>query len=133
MSGLTVGAVAAPESLGAARAIDRSVLGEWLAGDDAAIDEMLMVFRDSLIAEHGRMRDAVARGGLDDFASAAHRLRGAAQSMGARGVAEVAGILGAAAQARNKTACRDGLSVLETHICLVAAEIPSGGNRSSET
>ena len=131
MSGLTIGAVAPPESLGF-RAIDRSVLGEWLAGDDAVIDEMLAVFRDSVIAEHGRMRDAVARDDLNDYASAAHRLRGAAQSMGARGLAEVAGILNAAAHARNGTACRDGLSVLETHICLVAAEIPSAGTRSGE-
>ena len=104
--------------------IDRSVLGEWLAGDEAAIDELLAVFRDSVFAEQERMREALAHGGLDEYADAAHRLRGAALSMGARALANVAGTLNAAAHAMDGTACTDGLSVLETHICLVAAEIP---------
>jgi HPt (histidine-containing phosphotransfer) domain-containing protein len=105
-------------------AVDRSVLGEWLAGDDTAIDELLVVFRDSVFAEQERMRDTLTAGDLDAYASAAHRLRGAALSMGARALAGVAGTLTKAAQSRDETACRDGLSMLETHICLVAAEIP---------
>jgi HPt (histidine-containing phosphotransfer) domain-containing protein len=116
--------------------IDRSVLGEWLAGDEAAIDELLAVFRDSVYAEQERMRDALAHGGLDEYAAAAHRLRGAALSMGASALAEVAGTLNAAAHALDGTACIDGLSVVETHICLVAAEIPLAaaetGGRSGE-
>src|ERR1700722_18914451 len=86
-------------SSGASRstpAVDRSVLGEWLAGDDAAIDELLAVFRDSVIAEQSRMRDALQVGALEDYATAAHRLRGAALSMGAKVLADVAGTLSAA-------------------------------------
>ena len=49
-------------------AIDRSVLGEWLAGDDTAIDELLAVFRDSVFAEQERMRDALALGDLNAYA-----------------------------------------------------------------
>lgn len=100
------------------------VLGEWLDGDDAAINELLAVFRDSVFAEQAKMRDALVPGGLPEYASAAHRLRGAALSMGARALAEVAGTLSAAAIAQNDDACRVGLSLLETHIRLVANEIP---------
>jgi HPt (histidine-containing phosphotransfer) domain-containing protein len=118
-------------------AIDRSVLGEWLAGDEAAIDELLAVFRESIFAEQERMREALAHDALGEYAGAAHRLRGAALSMGAHALAKVAGTLNAAAQALDETACRDGLSVLETHVCLMAAEIPlaavESGGRSQET
>jgi HPt (histidine-containing phosphotransfer) domain-containing protein len=82
-----------------APAIDRSVLGEWLADDDAAIDELLAVFRDSIRAEQTRMSEVLALGDLAEFANAAHRLRGAALSMGARMLAETAGNLYAAARA----------------------------------
>jgi HPt (histidine-containing phosphotransfer) domain-containing protein len=117
--------------------VDRSVLGEWLAGDEAAIDELLAVFRESIFTEQERMRHALAHGALDEYADAAHRLRGAALSMGARALAKVAGTLNAVARARDGTACSSGLSVLETHICLMAAEMPLSaaetGGRSRET
>jgi len=123
---MTVGAFTSPHhGPRGIPAIDRSVLGEWLAGDDAAIDELLTVFRDSVYVEQERMREAQAVGDLAEYADAAHRLRGAALSMGARALAEVAGTLSTAAQGGDATACRDGLSMLETHVCLVAAEIPS--------
>jgi len=107
-----------------APAVDRTVLGEWLAGDDVAINELLAVFRDSVYAEQVRMRELAGLGDLDEYANAAHRLRGAALSMGARGLAEAASLLYAAARAGNGSACRDGLSMLETHIGLVSAEVP---------
>jgi len=136
-SDMTAGVYKSPDhSSHGIPAIDRSVLGEWLAGDEAAIDELLAVFRDSVYAEQERMRDALAHGGLDEYADAAHRLRGAALSMGARALAKIAGTLNAAAHALDGTACIDGLSVLETHIRLVAAEISLAaaktGGRSEE-
>ncbi len=105
-------------------AIDRSVLGEWLAGDNAAIDELLAVFRDSVCAELVGMREMLAGGRLEEFASAAHRLRGAALSMGARALAEFVGLLFTAAQAGDATACGNGMPKLETHVDRVIAEIP---------
>ena len=124
-AGVPVAAFETPDGAGRPKpAIDRSVLGEWLDGDDAAINELLAVFRDSVFAEQAKMRDALVPGGLVEYASAAHRLRGAALSMGARALAEVAGTLSAAAIAQNEDACRVGLSLLETHIRLVANEIP---------
>jgi HPt (histidine-containing phosphotransfer) domain-containing protein len=107
-------------------AIDRSVLGEWLADDDAAIDELLIVFRDSIRAEIINMREVLADGRLDAFADAAHRLRGAALSMGARALAEFVGLLFTAARAQDGVACANGMPILETHVQLVAAEVPDG-------
>jgi HPt (histidine-containing phosphotransfer) domain-containing protein len=103
--------------------IDRSVLGEWLAGDDTAINELLTVFRDSVRAEQTRMNEVLALGDLREYASAAHRLRGAALSMGARALAETAGTLYAAARAGDAKACADGMAELAARIRLMAAEI----------
>jgi HPt (histidine-containing phosphotransfer) domain-containing protein len=118
----------APASLGygmpGTDAIDRSVLGEWLDGDDAAIDALLAVFRDSISAEAVQLHELLALGDLEEFASAAHRLRGAALSMGARALADFAGLLFTAARAKDRNACVNGMPVLETHICLMNAEVP---------
>ena len=125
---MTLGAPSSPgHGKPGATAIDRSVLGEWLAGDDAAIDELLAVFRDSICAELVQMRDLLALGHLDEFANTAHRLRGAALSMGARALAEFVGLLFAAAKAQDRNACVNGMPALETHVRLMVAEVPAGG------
>lgn len=125
---MTVGAPGSSgRGLSAIPAIDRSVLGEWLADDDAAIDEFLAVFRDSICAELVKMRELLAVGRLDEYAGAAHRLRGAALSMGARALAEFVGLLFTAARAEDGTACANGMTILETHVQLVVAEVPGGG------
>jgi HPt (histidine-containing phosphotransfer) domain-containing protein len=123
---MTIGARATPH-LGTegSPAIDRSVLGEWLAGDDAAIDELLTVFRDSALTEQGKMSEALALGDLDEYANAAHRLRGAALAMGARMLAELAGTLYAAARTKDATACAGGMALLETDIRLMTDEVPA--------
>ena len=117
------GATARPASPGTP-AIDRAVLGEWLADDHAAINELLAVFRDSITTEQDKMTELLASGDLDAYASAAHRLRGAALSMGARVLAELAGILYASARADDDVACRNGMTALRAQIDLVIAEIP---------
>jgi HPt (histidine-containing phosphotransfer) domain-containing protein len=106
-------------------AIDRSVLGEWLAGDDTAIDEILTVFRDSICEELARMRGLLAAGQLKEFADTLHRLRGAALSMGALALADFAGLLLAAAKAQDQVTCLNGMAALETHVSLMAAEVPT--------
>ena len=121
---MTSGAPAPPDRRASGLpAIDRAVLGEWLDGDDAAINELLAVFRDSICAEQVRMRETQAAGDLVEYAAAAHRLRGAALSMGARGLADVAATLYAAAKAQDRAVCQDGLSILETHVRLMLAEV----------
>ena len=108
-------------------AIDRSVLGEWLADDDTAINELLAVFRDSVCAEQIRLVEALSAGDLDEFANTAHRLRGAAMSMGALALANAAGSLYTAARTRDEAACIGGMPVLEAQIGLMVAEIPVDG------
>jgi HPt (histidine-containing phosphotransfer) domain-containing protein len=106
-------------------AIDRSVLGEWLAGDDAAIDELLAVFRDSVQSEQAKMSEVLGLGDLEEYASAAHRLRGAALSMGARALAEAAGTLYAAARAKDPATCAGGMAFLDSLVQLMVTEVPA--------
>ena len=122
---MTLGPPGSPgRGSGGGPAIDRSVLGEWLAGDDDAIDELLGVFRDSVCAEQQIMRDTLANGDLTEFANACHRLRGAALSMGARALGAISGTLYAAAKAQNAGACASGMAELERHVDQVVAEVP---------
>lgn len=105
-------------------AIDRSVLGEWLGGDDVAIDELLAVFGDSVRSEAERMHDLLAAGDLAELAKAAHRLRGAALSMGARRLAAAAAAMDAAAQANDPAACAAGFPDMRARVRLTLAEVP---------
>ena len=61
---------------------------------------------------------------FDEFANAAHRLRGAALSMGARLLAETAGRLYTAARASDNAACSAVMTILATHVELMVAEVP---------
>ena len=122
---MTTADTAGPSRDRSVPAIDRSVLGEWLDGDDAAINELLAVFRDSVGAERQRMAEALIKADLTEYANAAHRLRGAALSMGARVLAETAGSLYAAAKALDAAACGAGMALLDTHLGLVMAEVPT--------
>ena len=105
-------------------AIDRSVLGEWFAGDDVAVNELLMVFRDSAMAEHRQMANALAMGDLAELARAAHRLRGVALSMGAQDLAKAAAAVDIAAKANDAASCEAGMPELEARMRLMVAEVP---------
>jgi HPt (histidine-containing phosphotransfer) domain-containing protein len=104
--------------------IDRSVLGEWFGGDAAAVNELLIVFRDSALTEHARMAEALVRDDLAEYARAAHRLRGVALSMGAHLLATVAAALDAAAKANDRATCWSGMARLEAQIERMVAEVP---------
>jgi HPt (histidine-containing phosphotransfer) domain-containing protein len=118
---MTVGSLASSPG---SPAINRAVLGEWLDADDAAINALLLLFYESIDAELVRMRDLLALGDLAQFASSAHRLRGAALSMGARALGDFAGLLFTAALAQDLNACATGMPGLTTHVQRVEAEIP---------
>lgn len=116
----------APSALRSASAIDRAVLGEWLDADDTAINALLGLFMESISVDLVRMRDLLAQNDFDQFASAAHRLRGAALSMGARALGDFVGLLFTAALAKDRNACVNGMPVLAAHVQRVEAEIPGG-------
>lgn len=108
----------------ASLAIDRSVLGEWLGDDDTAIDELLAVFAGSIAGELNHMGDLFAANDLPAFAKAAHRLRGAALSMGARSLAAAAATLDAAARSGDAGAIAAGFPALRVQVDKAIAEVP---------
>ena len=55
----------------------------WLGDDAAAIDSLLAKFRDTAVDGRARDRRRLARGDLAALAAAAHKLKGAAQAVGA--------------------------------------------------
>ena len=109
----------------AGRAIDREVLAAWLGDDTASIDALLVKFRDSA-AEAERVIDAAYRSGdLAELAAAAHRLKGAAQAVGAHGVGQIAAELERAGRAGDRAGCRNGLGPLTAELRRVRNEIPA--------
>ena len=111
-------------SLSGSPAINRAVLGEWLDADDTAVNALLLLFYESIDTELVRMRDLLALNDFAQFASSAHRLRGAALSMGARSLGDFTGVLFTAALAKDLNACVNGMPELMTLVKRVEAEIP---------
>src|SRR5271170_7443931 len=73
---------AAPELPQAGGAVDRSVLAAWVGNEPAAIDALLIKFRDSAFESREVIDAAWRAADLVGLAAAAHRLKGAARSVG---------------------------------------------------
>ena len=131
------GEPARPDAL--SLAIDRSVLGEWVDGDEDAIDAMLAIFSESVRLEQGGMRGALEQNDIDRYRHCAHRLRGAALAMGAKALGGKAAALENAAKAGDFALCVSGMGELdglvhqvvnETSRCM-APDPEDGRTRSS--
>jgi len=100
--------------------IDHATLKAWVGDDPAAIAALAKRFADSARASVDDIRSAERTGDLAALAAAAHRLKGAALTLGATALADIAGRIEAAAKAGERAACTEALNAIHPEMLTIA-------------
>jgi signal transduction histidine kinase/DNA-binding response OmpR family regulator len=108
--------------------IDRDVLAAWLGDDKVSLNSLLTKFCETAIEAEREIESSSRTGNLASLAAAAHKLKGAAQAVGATRVGTAAARLEQAGKAGDRASCRDLLGPLAVQVRDAIAEI----QRSSE-
>jgi PAS domain S-box-containing protein len=103
--------------------IDTRVLTTWLGDDYATIDSLLRKFRTSAIEAERDINVAANAKNLSQLSAVSHKLKGAAQAVGADVIGRTAAALEQAGKAGNWTSCRDLLEPLAAQLRLALTEI----------
>jgi signal transduction histidine kinase/DNA-binding response OmpR family regulator len=106
-------------------AIDRDVLAAWLGDDQREIDLLLRKFRCAAIDAEREIASTFRGGDLAALAAVAHKLKGAARTVGAGRLGTAAGALEQAGKAGDRTECQEGLGTLANELRHTLAELPA--------
>jgi HPt (histidine-containing phosphotransfer) domain-containing protein len=104
-------------------AVDRTMLRTWLGDDEATLRSVLVEFLANTRENARDIETALAAQDMPAVASAAHKLKGGALSVGARALQEVAARLEAGARPGDWSTCRDLLAPLERELRRAAEDI----------
>ena len=105
--------------------LDTNQLDMWAGGDPVVVRDLLATFEGELGDTERDIDTSLRAGDLARTAQAAHRLKGAAQSIGARAVGRVALELEQAGKAADRQRCQDARGDLAVELRrLKAAMVP---------
>ncbi|MEI7712378.1 MAG: ATP-binding protein [Rhodospirillales bacterium] len=103
--------------------IDRARLRDWVGDDPAAIDALLHRFIDSAQTSADEIENALEQGDLAAAGAAAHKLKGAALTVGATDLTALSDRIEAAARAGCLAPCLDATIALRAAMHVVRAAI----------